>query len=144
MVRECVVSYKKGSEIPSIPITSSKDFFNWASQHLDFNGPNERIYAVSLNTKNKIIGYTLIGIGGINYSILDIPSVVRFALLSSAAGLILSHNHPSGDATPSKEDINITKQAKEACKIVQIKLFDHIIITDESYYSFLDAGVMYE
>lgn len=95
----------------------------------------EHFKTVFLNTKNEIIAYETISIGTLNASIVHPRDVFNQAIRRSAANVILVHNHPSGNPKPSTEDIKITKRLKEAGDIIGIKVLDHIIVGDGSYYS---------
>ncbi len=95
---------------------------------------------VLLNTKNVIIGSKDISEGSLNASIVHPREVFLEAIKKSANKMILMHNHPSGDPTPSSEDINITKRLISAGQIVGIEILDHVIIGDGSFYSFKENG----
>ncbi len=88
----------------------------------------EVFIAITLNTKNRVIGKHLISLGTLNSSLVHPREVFRVAILDGAAAMILAHNHPSGDVTPSSEDIKITKQLVAAGQIMGIKTLDHIIL----------------
>ncbi len=93
-----------------------------------------------LNQSNQVLGYTLISEGGITDTSVDVRVILQAALLTNSVALILAHNHPSGSLKPSQQDIEITKQVKRAAKLMRIEVFDHLILTDEGYYSFADEG----
>lgn len=92
----------------------------------------ECFQVLTLNTKHKLISRNMITLGLVNASLVHPREIFRQAILDNAAAIILVHNHPSGDTTPSAEDIRITKQLIDAGRIVDIKVLDHIIIGDES------------
>lgn len=103
----------------------------------------ELVYVVSVDSKNKPIATELISMGGVNSSIVDIGNIFKHALLANATGVIIAHNHPSGDVSPSVEDIRITKRIEEAGKLLSLPLLDHVIVGDtetDVYYSFLENG----
>jgi DNA repair protein RadC len=102
----------------------------------------EKFYAVYLNTANKIIKEKQITSGILNASLVHPREVFKTAISLSANTIILVHNHPSGNTTPSKEDINITHQLVEAGKIIDIKILDHLIIAGNSFYSFNANGLL--
>lgn len=103
----------------------------------------ERLMLCCLNCKNEPISVSTISIGSLNASIVHPREVFKVAILSNAASIILYHNHPSGDDTPSQEDISITKRLVEAGKIIGISLIDHIIIGKESSYcSLKEKGIL--
>lgn len=93
-----------------------------------------------LNQANQVLGYTLISEGGLTSTDVDVRIILQAALLTNSVAIILAHNHPSGNKTPSKEDIRMTNQIKEAAQIMRIRVLDHLIITDTGYYSFSDEG----
>lgn len=90
--------------------------------------PYEKVVMIAFDTKMNIIGAFEISVGSLNASIVSPAEVLKRALLCNAASIALCHNHPSGDTTPSNEDIKITKRLSEACDILGIQLRDHIII----------------
>lgn len=102
----------------------------------------EEFWAVFLNQNNKMIQMKRLTQGGINQSVVDIRILFKNALDCYATSLIVAHNHPSGNLKPSQEDLSVTKQIKEAGKLLNIQLFDHIIITQKAYYSFADEGLL--
>ncbi len=95
-----------------------------------------------LNNANKVLGYTLISEGGLTCTAVDIRIIMQAALLANATAIILAHNHPSGNLTPSHEDKKLTESIRKAAALLQIRLVDHIIMTDESYYSFAESGLL--
>jgi DNA repair protein RadC len=103
---------------------------------------HECFYMLMLNRANKVLGAAQISEGGISGTITDTRIIMQYALLSNASSIIISHNHPSGNINPSTADINITKKINEACKILDLKLLDHLIITSENYYSLADNGLI--
>lgn len=95
-----------------------------------------------LNQANQILGYTLISEGGITETCADVRLIMQAALLTNSIALILAHNHPSGNLKPSRQDMEITKQVRDAALLMRIKVLDHIILTDTKYYSFADEGML--
>ncbi len=102
----------------------------------------EMFITLHLDGKNRIICMDVVSIGSLNQSIVHMRSVFMTACLSSAAAIICVHNHPSGDPTPSSEDIAITKRLSEAGELMGIKLLDHIIVGDGNYLSFTERGLL--
>ena len=100
----------------------------------------ESVFILLLDQSNTSIGYAKISQGGICSSIVDIKIVCKYVVDSLAQGVILCHNHPSGNLTPSKGDINVTNKLKEALKYLDTQLIDHVILTENSYYSFAENG----
>ena len=93
-----------------------------------------------LSQSNQVLGYTLISEGGITETCADVRVILQAALLTNSVALVLAHNHPSGNLKPSRQDMEITKQVKEAAKLMRISVIDHLILTDAGYYSFADEG----
>jgi len=93
-----------------------------------------------LNQANQVLGYTLISEGGITETSVDVRVILQAALLTNSVALVLAHNHPSGNPRPSRQDMDITKQVKEAARLMRITVIDHLILTDAGYYSFSDEG----
>lgn len=102
----------------------------------------EQFVVLLLNQSNKIIGYHNLSAGGISSTIVDVRLIFATAIKSLATGIIIAHNHPSGNLIASKADIEITKKIKEAGNFLDIKLLDHLIVTDESYLSFADESLL--
>ncbi|MCC6837884.1 MAG: JAB domain-containing protein [Bacteroidia bacterium] len=95
-----------------------------------------------LNRANRLIGYTKLSIGGTTGTVVDLKVIFQTALKANAQSIILFHNHPSGNLKPSEADKTITKNIKEAGRLMEIPLLDHIIITSEGYFSFADEGLL--
>ena len=93
-----------------------------------------------LNQAKQVLGYTLISEGGITETCADVRVILQAALLTNSVAIILAHNHPSGNLKPSRQDMEITKQVKEAARLMRITVTDHLILTDAGYYSFADEG----
>lgn len=99
----------------------------------------EYLYMICMNTKNKIIGVFELSHGNVNSSIFGVREILQKALLANAVNIIVMHNHPSGDPTPSREDIAVTERLSEAARLVGINLLDHIIVGDK-YCSLKEKG----
>lgn len=106
----------------------------------DYCNYKEMFIALYLNRRNKIEGYSVVGLGTQTGCTVDIPDICRLALLSTAKSVIVAHNHPSGDVKPSKEDKKVSRKIKDALNVFEIDLLDSIIIRDEDshYYSLSD------
>lgn len=100
----------------------------------------EEVIMVCLNRANDVVGYYRVSSGGFSGTVLDPRVVMTIALQNASSSIILAHNHPSGNLKPSEGDISITEKIKNACAFFDMKLLDHIIITDENYYSFNESG----
>lgn len=116
-------------------ITCAKDVFDLFHERLK-DEKQENFYVLLLNNKNYIIKEELITKGVLDSTIIHPREIFKPAIKNSAARVILIHNHSSGNTTPSKEDVIVTKQIKDASKFIGIELVDHIIIGNENYYSF--------
>ena len=123
------------------PVSSSKmvhDLFRFLA-----NEAKEHFLALHLDSKNKILCIDQISTGSLNASIVHPREVFKSCLLSSAAAILLVHNHPSGEPKPSKEDEQLTQRLKEGCDLLGLRLLDHVIIGDEGdYFSFADHGLL--
>ncbi|AKK74072.1 hypothetical protein HX13_11685 [Chryseobacterium sp. P1-3] len=102
----------------------------------------EEFWAIFLNNNNKVIHISQLTQGGISQSVVDVRVLFKTALDHLSTGIIIAHNHPSGSLKPSREDLSITQKIKEAGKILSIQLLDHIIVTQNSYFSFSDEGLL--
>jgi len=100
----------------------------------------EEFWCMFLNTSNGVIKKEIISKGGMASTIVDIRVIMKRAILLSATGIILVHNHPSDRTKPSQHDINITKNIQDGAQLMNIKLLDHVIVGDTNYYSFADEG----
>ena len=122
-------------------ISESADIFRVLHPFLS-DLQTEEFWAIFLNQKNKILHKTRLTSGGISQSLVDIRILFKMALEHFSVGIIIAHNHPSGSVKPSQEDLNITKKINEAAKIMNIALLDHVIIAQNSYFSFADEDLL--
>jgi DNA repair protein RadC len=102
--------------------------------------PHEEFWVLLLNRANQVIREEYLSKGGISGTVVDIRLICRSAIEHSASGVVIGHNHPSGQVLPSEQDKSITKKLSEALKLLEIALLDHIIVGDQKYYSFSDEG----
>jgi DNA repair protein RadC len=102
----------------------------------------EQFMAFYLNSANRLIGYKLINTGSMTQCSIDIKLVVSLALHSMSTAVILAHNHPSGSLKPSQQDEMVTTRIKSALQLIDVRLLDHFIITDCSYLSFQEQGLI--
>jgi DNA repair protein RadC len=122
-------------------INGSKDAFNIMRRHfMDLN--HEEFWIVLLTRSGKVIAKELISKGGLTGTVADPKIIFNMALQHNAASIVLTHNHPSGNLTPSQLDIDLTKKIANAGKLLDINVLDHLIITNEGFYSFADEGVI--
>ena len=130
---------KLQSDFPKEKITSSKKSFEFIKQfYSDDISIYESVFILLLNRNNTTIGYAKISQGGITGSVVDIKLIAKYVVDSLASSVILAHNHPSGNLQPSQPDKDITNKVKESLKLLDSVLLDHIIITEDGYYSFAD------
>lgn len=120
-------------------LTSSADIFAYMTPRLK-GTPVEECHAILLNNHLRVVGCKLISRGGITGTVVDVRLVLREALLCNATHLALCHNHPSGNPRPSGEDDRLTQKLKAAAATMDLRLIDHIILTDEAYFSYQDEG----
>ena len=104
--------------------------------------PQEEFWLLLLNQAAKVIDKVRISKGGIDQTTVDVRSIMREAILLRATQIAMVHNHPSGNLKPSNEDINITNKIKKACDLLNIRLIDHVIVTETHFYSFHDHGLL--
>ena len=126
----------KPSNYRKIKITSSKDVANLLMNDLRFE-KKEIVKLIILNNKNIILKIMDISLGGGNYAIIDIRFILSEVIKMGAPQIILVHNHPSGDVTPSREDIEVTKRLRQAAELLGVRLLDHIIIGNMDYKSII-------
>lgn len=141
---EIEVSYKttvKPSERRKI--TTSKDaesiFREIWSHTMELK---EEFYILLLNRSNKVLGWYKVSEGGMSGTVVDPKLIFSIALKGLACSIVLAHNHPSGNLSPSSQDIDLTKRLKQAGMLLEIPVLDHLILTNEGYYSFADEGMM--
>jgi DNA repair protein RadC len=144
-VAEVELIYKskvKASDRPRI--ASSKDAGDllmklWDEDKIEFV---EQFKILLLNRNNRVLGVVDISSGGVTGTVADPKIIFDAALKANACNIIISHNHPSGSLKPSKADEAITQKIKYAGQLLDIRVFDHIIVTSEGYYSFADEGLL--
>ncbi len=124
------------SEFHSKQMSSSQDVYGWF-KHLE-NSEKEKFIVVCLDVKNRVVCFDIIGMGSVSQCTITPREVVKSAIMSNASSIVLIHNHPSGDCEYSKEDNRLTADLREACKLFNISVLDHVIIGHGEYYSFAD------
>lgn len=122
-------------------INSSKDVFNLLHPILG-DLPHEEFWILILNRSNQVVDKTRISQGGISGTVIDTRIILRNAIEKLASGIILCHNHPSGNTEPSEPDKKITQKIQSAANFMEINVLDHIIIADKHFYSFADEGIL--
>jgi DNA repair protein RadC len=132
---------KVQSDFMQKTIQSTKESQEYIRQfYLDDINVFESAFILLLNSANITIGYAKISQGGITGTVVDPRLVAKYAVESLAVGVILAHNHPSGNLKPSTPDKVLTDKVKEGLKYLDIKLLDHIILTNDGYYSMMEEG----
>lgn len=131
-------SFKSGEDYR---ISSPKDAADYVMDEMKYL-QKEHLRVIMLNTKNMVICSKDVSMGSLNSSIVHPREIYTEAIKRCSASIIICHNHPSGDPTPSLEDINITKRLAECGKIIGIELIDHIVIGDGTYISLKEKGVL--
>jgi DNA repair protein RadC len=124
-----------------IQVKSSKDAYQSLFPHLA-DLPHEEFWVLYLNRGNKIMHKEQISRGGMSGTIADAKVIFKKALECNAAAIILAHNHPSGNLKPSDADLQLTKNIQQAGKVMEINVLDHLILSEQGYYSFADEGKM--
>ncbi|MCG9909941.1 MAG: DNA repair protein RadC [Flavobacteriales bacterium] len=133
---------RRDSEVGRKPkISSSKDAYEYLASSLS-DLPHEEFWILLLNKANTVIGKYSVSAGGFAGTVADQRIIFKKALEEQACGIILAHNHPSGNLKPSQADIKLTKTMKESGNILDIPVFDHLIITASGYFSFADEGML--
>ncbi|CAZ96638.1 DNA repair protein RadC [Zobellia galactanivorans] len=133
---------RRGEEAQKIEkISSSRDVFHLLHPRIG-ELQHEEFWILYLSNANKVLHSAQLSKGGLTGTLVDVRIVMRQALEQGAVGLILSHNHPSGTLRPSEEDRKVTQKLKKAAAALDIKVLDHLIITQNDYYSFADEGIL--
>src|SRR5690554_6487425 len=132
-----------GNPAPAVKITSSQLAAQYAKEYF-FEDIEifESFFIMLLNRANVVIGWAKISQGGVSGTFVDGKIVAKYAVDSLASAVILLHNHPSGNLTPSMADINLTKKIKAGLSYLDIQVLDHVIITKDDHYSMADEGNM--
>lgn len=133
LVKESSLLYKERR------IQSPQDAYNLLRSFL-VDSDREYFVVVCLDTKNQPTAINVCHVGSLNASLVHPREVMKVAILSNSASIIVGHNHPSQDPTPSREDIEVTKRLVEASKIIGIEMIDHLIVCDEKYVSLKEKG----
>lgn len=142
-VSEITISYKtkfKAQERPKIVLASTAARIlrnHWSADNIEYI---EEFKILLLNQANRVLGIRHVSTGGAAACPVDPKIVFQAALKANAAGIILCHNHPSGNLEPSSQDRDLTKQLINGGKLLAIRVIDHIILSSDSYYSFMDEG----
>lgn len=144
-VAEVELIYRSKVKASARPqIKKAEDAYNLLLQNWDDNRIEfiEQFKVILLNRNNKVLGIYEASTGGVSGTVADAKLIFIAALKTNASGIILSHNHPSGNLKPSKADEALTLKLKEAGRFLDIPVIDHIIVTTEGYFSFADEGLL--
>ncbi len=142
-VAEIHLTYKSDVKPSMRPkITGSKDAYqilseNWDRSKIEFV---EQFKVMLLNRANKVLGIFEVSSGSATGTVADPKLIFAAAIKANACGIILAHNHPSGNLQPSQADIELTRKMKEGGKLLEVQVLDHLIVTSEGHYSFADEG----
>ena len=153
IIREASITYKNIVKVKSEPVDSPEKAKAYVEKFIQFKDEYdpevEHFFVIALDRKNKPKGIKIVTKGTATASLAHPREVFRFAVMESASAIICVHNHPSGDPAPSRADIQVTRQLREASKVLDIDLLDHVIlgekesdITQLGYYSFSNAGLI--
>ena len=141
--RTCSTTFLLREEATDYQIKVAQDAYDYCKDLADH--AQECFVVLTLNQKNKIIGRHLTSLGSVTATLIHPREVFRPAVLEGAAAIMLVHNHPSGDPTPSSDDRRMTERLMEASAILGIRIVDHVIIgdgTSDNYFSFVDEGLL--
>lgn len=144
LIKERVLSVKEGNNgFIKAKITTSTEASSYARNfYHDDISIYESFFCIFLNRSNNSIAYSKISQGGTIGTVIDVKIIAKYAVDVLASGVILIHNHPSGSLKPSEQDFSITRHIKEGLNLLDIKVIDHIILSENSFYSFLDNGLI--
>lgn len=127
--------------VDKIPVKSSETVFK-LFHPLMGDLEHEEFWLLMLNRANRVLGRFKVSQGGLSGTVIDTRIILKKALDNLSSSIIVCHNHPSGNMQPSDADVKITEKLKKAAEMLEIKLLDHIIIADKSYFSFADEGLI--
>lgn len=131
------------TEFPKVKISSSKDAADFIRKfYSDDIEIYESFFLLLLNRANNTVGYAKISQGGITGTVVDTKIIAKYIIDTLSSAVILAHNHPSGALKPSQADIQVTKKITKVLEMVDSKVLDHVILTDEGEYSFADNGLI--
>ncbi|MGY4385645.1 DNA repair protein RadC [Pedobacter sp. UYP24] len=141
---EITINYKPIQKLSAQPqINKSQDAYHiFLAQWGEDLHYKEHCKLLLLSRSNKVLGIATVSSGGTSGTVIDPKNVFQTALMANASFIILAHNHPSGNLKPSQADISLTKKMTDAGKFMDLLLLDHLILAEDSYYSFGDEGLM--
>jgi DNA repair protein RadC len=132
---------QRSSALEKPTIRSSAQAYDYIQASLS-DLAHEEFLVLFMNKAMKPISHEVLSRGGVSGTVTDIKIILKYAIEKLSPCILVAHNHPSGNLKPSHADITMTKQLKDSCKLMDIHLYDHIIIGHNAYYSFLDEGVL--
>ena len=132
---------KESETLERVKITSSNVAYQLLHKHLS-DLPHEEFWVLLLNRANQVMKEERLSKGGVSGTVVDVRLICKMAVENAASGVVIAHNHPSGQILPSEQDKSITRKLKEALKLFDISLLDHVIIGDQKYFSFSDDGLI--
>lgn len=132
---------KEGTTVDKPKVSGSRDGFELLRADL-MDLPNEEFWVLLLNRANRVIRKKRISEGGLSGTVADPRIIFKLALEELACSIVVAHNHPSGNLVASQSDIELTRRLKEAGKVMEIQVLDHLIIAGNKYFSFADEGMM--
>lgn len=131
------------TDFPKAKIKSSQDSAEFIRQfYSDDIEVFESFFILLLNRANNTTGYAKISQGGITGTVVDVRIIAKYAVDAMASAIVLAHNHPSGNLSPSEADKSMTTKVQEALKLLDVQVLDHVILTKSGYFSFADEGLM--
>jgi DNA repair protein RadC len=136
LVRDRSVTYEPDAAMSAL--TTAVNIIQQELQRAD----RERLLCLWLNARHDLIGMEVVSVGTLTASLAHPREIFKGAILKNAAGIILAHNHPSGDPNPSDEDRRLTRRLAEAGRVIGIDILDHVIVADKTFYSFKTQGVL--
>lgn len=141
-----IVAVRESAPDTSLYCVKPEDAVEYWRAHIatapHFNSEVECFAVILVNIKRRIRGHHLVSIGGLNETVAHPREVFRAAVIGAAWGVVLMHNHPSGDPSPSNADLQVTKRLQDSGRILQIEVVDHVIVGDPQHCSFVAAGLM--
>lgn len=135
----CVRLCEDRSLYSTCPISCPEDLVGLLRSEME-TYDREHLLLVCLNNRSQPINVSTVAIGGLSGATFEVANIYKTALLSNAKYIMLAHNHPSGDPSPSEDDFNATRKVREAGELLGIRLLDHIVVGNGNYYSFAEGG----
>lgn len=133
---------RKENPYSGLKIRSSSDTANFVRPNFPDVDFRESFAVLALSRSNTVLGYSVLFTGGVSGVVADVKNVMQYCLGLNASCFILVHNHPSGNLYPSEADKQLTQKMKEAGQVMDLSLLDHVILTNDSHYSFIDEGIL--